>query len=303
MAFPTSPTNGQLATLNGITYQYSSATTSWARVPQSIRITYTAGATPPQNPLQGDQWYNSTTDVLYEYTNDSVSSYWLDIQTPAFVGNNLSLVTGANTFTSITVNNTTLVANNQLSTFNLSSSNGITLSANIASNTINFDGNIIFSQVNTVFNQANSSYAQLNVAFNQTNTVFNYANSAYNQANTAYTLAFSTLGVPQNAQTGAYTLQLSDQGKHIYSTTSSNVAIILPNNGTVSWNIGTSILIVLNAAAPTTINLQPATGVTMYLAGNTTSPIRAYANIASYGVASLLNVAANTWFINGAGVS
>jgi hypothetical protein len=276
MAFPTSPTNGQLATLNGITYQYSSATTSWARVPQSIRITYTAGATPPQNPLQGDQWYNSTTDVLYEYTNDSVSSYWLDIQTPAFVGNNLSVVTGSNTFTAITVSNNTIIsANSQFSTLNLTSSNGITLSANIASNTITFDGNIIFSYANTVNSYAYSAYAQANAA----------------------------LGIPQNAQTGTYTLQLSDQGKHIYSTPSSNVAIILPNNGTVSWNIGTSILIVLNATAPTTINLQPATGVTMYLAGNTTSPTRAYANIASYGVASLLNVAANTWFLNGAGVS
>jgi len=29
MAFPTSPTNGQTATINGIQYTYSSATNSW----------------------------------------------------------------------------------------------------------------------------------------------------------------------------------------------------------------------------------------------------------------------------------
>jgi hypothetical protein len=32
MAFPVSPTNGQQAIVNGITYQYASATNSWARV-------------------------------------------------------------------------------------------------------------------------------------------------------------------------------------------------------------------------------------------------------------------------------
>ena len=35
MAFPISPTNGQSATLNGVMYTYSSATTSWTRAPAS----------------------------------------------------------------------------------------------------------------------------------------------------------------------------------------------------------------------------------------------------------------------------
>jgi len=33
MSFPITPTNGQQATVNGITYQYASATNSWTRVP------------------------------------------------------------------------------------------------------------------------------------------------------------------------------------------------------------------------------------------------------------------------------
>jgi hypothetical protein len=33
MAFPTTPTNGQQSVVNGITYQYASATNSWTRVP------------------------------------------------------------------------------------------------------------------------------------------------------------------------------------------------------------------------------------------------------------------------------
>jgi hypothetical protein len=36
MAFPTSPTNGQLATVNGIQYTYSSTTSSWTRVASTL---------------------------------------------------------------------------------------------------------------------------------------------------------------------------------------------------------------------------------------------------------------------------
>ena len=43
-------------------------------------ITYTSDATPPGTPNIGDQWYNTTTDVLYEYLEDGTSSYWVDIQ-------------------------------------------------------------------------------------------------------------------------------------------------------------------------------------------------------------------------------
>ena len=32
MAFPTSPANGALATINGINYQYSAASNAWLRV-------------------------------------------------------------------------------------------------------------------------------------------------------------------------------------------------------------------------------------------------------------------------------
>jgi hypothetical protein len=36
MAFPISPTNGQTATVNGITYAYTSATNSWKKVTSSV---------------------------------------------------------------------------------------------------------------------------------------------------------------------------------------------------------------------------------------------------------------------------
>lgn len=49
-------------------------------------IVYTAGTTPPTGPDVGDQWYNTTSDVLYEFINDGTTSYWVDTTSPAFAG-------------------------------------------------------------------------------------------------------------------------------------------------------------------------------------------------------------------------
>jgi collagen type VII alpha len=44
-------------------------------------VSYTVSATAPTSPENGELWYDSSTDILYVYVNDSVSSYWLDIST------------------------------------------------------------------------------------------------------------------------------------------------------------------------------------------------------------------------------
>ena len=49
-------------------------------------IVYTAAITPPAGPDVGDQWYDTTSDVLYEYINDGTSNYWVDTTSPAFAG-------------------------------------------------------------------------------------------------------------------------------------------------------------------------------------------------------------------------
>jgi hypothetical protein len=45
-------------------------------------LTYTAATSPPGTPNIADQWYNTTTNVLYEYISDGTTGYWVDIQTP-----------------------------------------------------------------------------------------------------------------------------------------------------------------------------------------------------------------------------
>ena len=55
-------------------------------VPIPTGIVYTAAVSPPAGPDVGDQWYNTTSDVLYEYINDGTSDYWVDTTSPAFAG-------------------------------------------------------------------------------------------------------------------------------------------------------------------------------------------------------------------------
>ena len=54
----------------------------------------TQSATPPANPMLGDHWYDTSTDVLYIYFTDGTSRFWRDITSvPNAVGYNVSTTT------------------------------------------------------------------------------------------------------------------------------------------------------------------------------------------------------------------
>ena len=129
-------------------------------------------------------------------------------------------------------------------------------------------------------------------------TLTNNINNAYEQANSAYTAANTALNISQNIQIQDYTLQLTDRGKHIYSTNTAVQVITIPNTGVVAWPTGTVIDIVLDGTGR--INVATSTSVNLYVAN--TSTLKAYANVYSRGWATLLYVSGNTWYIKGQGV-
>ena len=53
-------------------------------------ITITASTNPPTSPPPsiGDQWYNTSNDVIYEYLYDGASYYWVDISSAVIAANN-----------------------------------------------------------------------------------------------------------------------------------------------------------------------------------------------------------------------
>ena len=105
------------------------------------------------------------------------------------------------------------------------------------------------------------------------------------------------IGMPQNSKSTSYTLVAGDQGKHIY-VTAAGQTITVPSNETTAFPIGTTIAIIAGPTAnPVSIAI---TSDTMYLGGVGSTGTR---TLAAYGMATLVKVAATTWFINGSGLS
>ena len=106
--------------------------------------------------------------------------------------------------------------------------------------------------------------------------------------------------MPQNNLTSNYEITLADQGKHLYYNVSSNNILYIPTTSNVAFPIGATIAIISRTSSSANVTITPNTGVSLFLAGNTTSAGR---NVTTYGMATLVHVAANTWFVDGTGVS
>lgn len=106
------------------------------------------------------------------------------------------------------------------------------------------------------------------------------------------------LDIPQNPQNGAYTLALTDRGKHIYSANVSGQTVTIPANATVAFATGSAVVVVNDGSS--NITISPASGVTLRLAGSTSTGSR---TLAKNGMASLLKVGTDKWFISGAGIT
>jgi len=103
--------------------------------------------------------------------------------------------------------------------------------------------------------------------------------------------------LPQVTLSANTTLDATDAGKHYYSELSTTNTITIPDNSIVEWSAGTAITIINLGTG--NVSVARGTNVNLYLAGNSTSTNRV---ITTYGMATIVNVSANTWMINGTGV-
>jgi len=104
--------------------------------------------------------------------------------------------------------------------------------------------------------------------------------------------------IPQVSFTGNATIATTDAGKHYYSTLSTGNVLTIANNASQGFQVGAAITVVNQGTG--NITVAQGSGVTLYLAGNATSGNR---SVATFGMATLIKVATDTWFINGTGVS
>lgn len=108
------------------------------------------------------------------------------------------------------------------------------------------------------------------------------------------------MNIPQNSQSAAYTLVLSDSGKHIYHPSSDTTARTwtIPANSSVAYPIGTAITFV-NDTSGGTITIA-ITSDTLVLAGAGTTGSR---TLAANGVATAIKVTSTRWIISGTGLT
>jgi hypothetical protein len=130
---------------------------------------------------------------------------------------------------------------------------------------------------------------------------------AINRASATLDLTGCTVGsvdigyrnVPQNIQSVDYTLALADNGKHVYSANTGAQTITVPTNASVAFPIGTAISIVNNGTTAITFTT---TSLTVYKAG-TSAAWASGGTMEIRGMATLMKVDTDTWFISGAGLS
>jgi len=72
---------------------------------------FTASATAPASPNVGDQWYDTSTDTLFQYINDGDSNQWVDISSPTLYTNNIVTGTSLSITGNGTINDTLTVGN------------------------------------------------------------------------------------------------------------------------------------------------------------------------------------------------
>jgi hypothetical protein len=106
--------------------------------------------------------------------------------------------------------------------------------------------------------------------------------------------------IPQNSQSAAYTLVLTDSGKQIFHPSADTTArtFTIPANGSVAYPIGTAVTFInQNGAGVITIAI---TTDTMRLAGAGTTGSR---TLAANGIATAIKVTSTEWIISGTGLT
>lgn len=107
---------------------------------------------------------------------------------------------------------------------------------------------------------------------------------------------FGFKGIPQNPQSGDYTLVLTDAGKSIYDTGTGSRTYTIPANSSVAFPVGTAITLINFGTGNRTIAI---TTDTLYLSGTGTTGSR---TLAQYGIATVIKITSTAWMVSGTGL-
>ena len=297
--------NGAIAidTTNNVFYYRSND--AWNQVTaDGGNASLTVSDTPPSEPESGDLWFESDTGKTFVYYD----SFWVEVGESGGYVLAESISGNAATATKLATARTISLTGDVSGSVSFDGSANASISATIEPNSItlgtdttgNYVSSLIAGTGLSISNNSGESATptvsigqdvgtSASVTFAAISATASVASSSTTSANVGY------IGLPQNSKAANYELVIGDQGKHIYVTSTSTVTV--PANSSVGFPIGSVITVIAAAGATVTVSI---TSDTMYLAGSGTTGSR---TLAAYGVATLVKVAATTWFINGTGVS
>ena len=106
------------------------------------------------------------------------------------------------------------------------------------------------------------------------------------------------LAIPQDAQTGNYTLTLADTGKHVYHASGAAAATYtIPANATVSFVTGAAVTFINMSANAVSLAI---TSDTLYWSPTGGTGTR---TLAQYGVATAVKITSTSWIVSGLGLT
>jgi hypothetical protein len=208
----------------------------------------------------------------------------------------------ANTILNADINAAAAIAYSKLSLAGAILNADINASAAIAYSKLALTGSIVNADIGAAAAIADTKLATISTAGKVSGAAITSGaiagTTSINTSGTITTSAAITDGtgsirqIPQNAQTAAYTLVLSDVGKHISITTG---GVTVPED---IFAIGDNITIFNDSASNQTIT--QGSGTTLRAGGSTSTGNR---TLAAYGVATILCVGADVFVITGTGLT
>jgi hypothetical protein len=105
-------------------------------------------------------------------------------------------------------------------------------------------------------------------------------------------------GAPTNTQDATYTLVLTDAGKTILHTSASTHTWTIPPNSSAALPIG-SVIVLANTGSGA-VTIARGAGVALRVSGSATD---ANKTLAQHGIASIIKLGTDSWYISGSGLS
>jgi hypothetical protein len=145
-----------------------------------------------------------------------------------------------------------------------------------------------------------ATFPNITGAITATHTELNFVDGVTSAVQTQIdNVASVTQNLDPAASGTTYTLDLTDANKHLFKNGTAAEAWTIPPNSSKAFPVGTTISLV-NGAASGAITVTRGVGVALIWAGVGTDANRV---LAAYGMATILKVATDTWYISGVGLS